>query len=298
MIGLRKVSESPRDLLPEAVVPLLLGQIDSACPWMAGLPYRYLDRCGSTNAVLKKDVASSPTGMLVITDEQTEGRGRLGRTWSSEAGKDLVFSVLLRPAMPPEHVPLLSLAAGVAAAEALDRLPGLAGRVRVKWPNDVLLGDKKVCGILLESHVKGGRLDWVVAGIGLNVNSDPTTMLRHLTSAQKEEWQGKPQPTSLAAELGGEVQRGTLLADLLVRLTRRWMRPDPPRLLEGIRRFDALLGHQVEVFAGPPTDLLVAAGEAVGIGPAGELLVRDLDGETVRVVAGEVTVRSDEQPRE
>jgi BirA family biotin operon repressor/biotin-[acetyl-CoA-carboxylase] ligase len=294
VIGLRKVSESSRDLLPEAVVPLLLGQSDSTCPGKAGLPYRYLERCGSTNVVLKKDAASSPTGTLVVTNEQTEGRGRLGRTWLSQAGKDLAFSVLLRPAMPPEHTPLLSLAAGVATAEVLEQLPGLAGRVRVKWPNDVLLGDKKVCGILLESYVRGGRLDWVVAGIGLNVNSDPAAMMRHLTSAQREEWRGKPQPTSLAAELGSEVPRGALLADLLARLSCRWMRPDPPRLLEGLGAFDALLGRRVEVFAGPPTDLLVVAGEAAGIGPAGELLVRDLHGETVRVVAGEVTLRTSE----
>jgi BirA family biotin operon repressor/biotin-[acetyl-CoA-carboxylase] ligase len=290
--GLRKVSDPPGDLLPEAVVPRLLGQVDSSCPWIAGLPYRYLDRCGSTNAVLKKSAASSPTGTLVVADEQTEGRGRLGRTWSSEAGKDLVFSILLRPTMPPEHIPLLSLAAGVATAEVLGRLPGLAGRMRVKWPNDVLVGEKKVCGILLESRMTAGRLDWVVAGIGLNVNSDPAARLRHLTAAQQEEWQGRPQPTSLAAELGDQVPRGGLLADLLVELSRRWMRPDPAGLAEGLRGLDALLGRQVEVFAGPPDDLLLIAGRAVGIGLAGELLVEDLRGKTTPIVAGEVTVRT------
>jgi BirA family biotin operon repressor/biotin-[acetyl-CoA-carboxylase] ligase len=290
---LKKVSESPRDLAPEIVLPMLAGRIDASGLWAAGLPsYRYLDRCGSTSAVLKEEAASSSTGTVVITDEQTEGRGRSGRAWISQAGKDLVFSVLLRPAIPPEQAQLLSLAAAVATAEVLDTLPGLRGRARVKWPNDVMLGGKKVCGILLESCVKGGQLYWVVAGIGLNVNSDPARMMDTLTQAQRREWRGKPLPTSLAAELGGEVARGPLLVKLLAALSRRWVQTDPPRLLDGLAARDALLGLRIEVSAGPPDHSFVAAGEAVGISRAGELMVRDAGGETVRVAAGEVTVRS------
>lgn len=290
--GLKKVSKAGRDLSPEVVMPLLLGRSHGTGPHMVGLPYRYLDRCGSTNAVLKAEAASSPTGTLVIADEQTEGRGRLGRAWTSQAGKDLVFSVLLRPTLPPEQVALLPLAAGLATAEVLDALPGLGGRSRVKWPNDVLLGGKKVCGILLESSVRGSTLDWVVVGVGLNVNSDPAATMRALTPAQMEEWKGRPQPTSLAIEMGNEVARGPLLADLLIGLSRWCAQPDPLRLLGALTARDALLGLQVEVFAGPPGDSVLAVGEAAGIGCAGELLVREAGGRTVGVVAGEVTVRT------
>ncbi len=165
----------------EAVLPFLLGLSRPETPWMAGLPYLYLPRCESTNLSLKEAMAprgagALPAGALMVTDEQTGGRGRLGRTWSSEAGKDLTFSVLLRPSLAPAQAHLLSLAAALAVAEVLETLPGLEGRVAVKWPNDVLLGDEKVCGILLEGSMDVDRLHWAVAGIGLNVNSAPSAL--------------------------------------------------------------------------------------------------------------------------
>ncbi len=202
-------------LVPEAVIPLLLGRIDYSHPGSVGLPYRYQSECGSTNLLLKADAALSATGTLLVTDHQTEGRGRLGRSWSSRPGEDLTFSVLLRPSLPPAEAPVLSLAAALATAEVLESLPGLKGRVRVKWPNDVLIDEKKVCGILLESSIVGAELAWVVAGIGLNVNSDPEARLATLAPAERETWHGRPLPTSLRVALGGEVARGRLLADLV-----------------------------------------------------------------------------------
>jgi BirA family biotin operon repressor/biotin-[acetyl-CoA-carboxylase] ligase len=258
------------------------------------LPYRYHARCGSTNLLVKDEAASAPAGLLVVADEQTEGRGRLGRSWSSRPGEDLTFSVLLRPSLPVTQAPLLSLVASLAIAEVFEALPGLGGRVRVKWPNDVLIDEKKVCGVLLESFLEGERLQWALAGIGVNVNSEPVALLRDLAPPQDEEWRGKPHPTSLRAETGMEVARGTLLADLLTQLTLRWTQVGEPRLLDGLRTRDALLGRHVEVLAGPPDGALVVAGEAVGIGAQGELLVRDANGREVQVFAGEVTLRTGE----
>lgn len=276
----------------EAVAPYLLDLAPPELPWTAGLPYRYANECGSTNAELKALATTAPAGTALVTDEQTGGKGRLGRTWMSRRGEDLTFSVLLRPELGPTQAHLLSLAAALAVAEALEDLEGLEGRVGIKWPNDVLVSGRKVCGILLEGSMDVDRLQWVVAGIGLNVNSDPGALLRGLEPAQQREWLDKPAPTSLREETGHKVSRAPLLARLLVGLTRRWTEVGSPALLAGLRQRDVLAGRRVEVLSGPPLDEPVVSGEAVGIGPVGQLLVRVASGETVPVFAGDVTVRS------
>jgi BirA family biotin operon repressor/biotin-[acetyl-CoA-carboxylase] ligase len=267
----------------------MLEQLDLGLPWTAGLPYRYLTRCVSTSEVLKQEAARSPAGTTVVADEQTGGRGRLGRSWLSAAGQDLTFSVLLRPSTAAEAL-ILSLAAALAVAEVLEEVPGIVGRAQVKWPNDVLLGDRKVCGILLESCLVGDSWHWAVAGIGVNVNSDPRAMVGRLIGVQKEEWQGRLEPTSLRSELDRELARGALLVRLLMRLTELWLDPETKGLLDGLRTRDWLRGRRVEVLSGTSDKPIIVAGEAVGIGVEGELLVRDDRGCTVPVFGGEATV--------
>jgi len=291
----------------EAVVPFLLDLMEPGSPWVAGLPYRYLARCASTNQVLRgaaglssppganagrAAAASPPAGAVVVTDEQTGGRGRLGRGWVSQPGKDLTFSVLLRPALAPARAHLLSLAAALAVAETLETIPGLEDRVAIKWPNDVLLGDRKVCGILVEGSMDSDRLHWAVAGIGLNVNSDPVAFTGGLGPDALREWQARPEPASLCQALGRELPRAPLLAQLLARLTTRWNAVDGDDLLTGLRQRDFLRGRAVEVLSGPPSNEPVVTGEAAGIGEEGQLLVLTPDGRQVQVFAGDVTVRS------
>lgn len=215
----------------------------------------------------------------------------MGRTWMSEPGKDLTFSVLLRPALAPAQAHLLSLAAALATAETIEGLVGGNGRVQVKWPNDVLLDGRKVCGILLEGSMDADRVLWAIAGVGLNVNSRPSEMLRRLTVGQRQDWLGRPQPTSLREHMGRDTARAPLLTDLLCRLTRRWTEVGRPGLLDALRARDALWGRCIEVSAGPPGNGPVVTGEAAGIGAEGQLLVRERGGATVPVFAGEVTVR-------
>jgi len=274
----------------EAVLPFLLERVDPETSWVAGLPYRYVAACGSTNQVLKEAAVSSPSGAAVVADEQNGGRGRLGRTWVAQAGKDLTFSVLLRPSVTPVQAHLLSLAAALAVAETLETIPGLGGRVGIKWPNDVLLGDKKVCGILLEGSMDVDRLQWAVAGVGLNVNSDPAALMSHLGLQAADEWLGRPRPTSLRTEIGRDLPRAPLLAALLARLTERWAGLETAGLLAGLRKRDLLAGRRVEVLSGPPHNEPVVAGTASGIGSEGQLLVRTGAGETVAVFAGDVTM--------
>lgn len=289
--GYRLVCPFADLVAPEAALPFILEQLDPRSSWNAGLPYDYVLACGSTNQILKRVANSSASGMIVVTDEQTGGRGRLGRTWVSSRGKDLTFSVLLRPQVTPAQAHLLSLAGALAVAEVLESLPGLKGQVGIKWPNDVLLGGKKVCGILLEGSMDMDRMEWAVAGIGLNVNSDPATLVDGLASTAANEWQGRPEPTSLREAMGQDVPRAPLLAVLLARLTERWSAVDGVAILEGLRKRDVLLGQRVVVLSGSPGDEPVADGEVVGVGPEGQLLVRDPAGETLAVFAGDVTVR-------
>jgi BirA family biotin operon repressor/biotin-[acetyl-CoA-carboxylase] ligase len=308
------MSENPEPLAEDPitadrVMPLLLELAESTAPWVAGLHYEYLPDCVSTNALLKEIAESGNAGMAgkagmagttgmsgttIATDAQTGGRGRLGRTWVSEAGRDLTFSVLIRPSLLPAQGHLLSLAACVAVAEVLEGHGVRAPGVGLKWPNDVLLDTKKVCGILLEASMDPTRIRWAIAGVGLNVNSEPLRMVEALKPDLAAEWQGRPRPVSLREHLGRATPRAPLLAALLARLTYWW--DDLPRpgavsdLLTEWQRRDVLRGRRVEMRTGLDRLEQVATGEAAGIGAEGQLLLRSKDGAVIEIFAGDVSV--------
>ncbi|HEY2741498.1 MAG TPA: biotin--[acetyl-CoA-carboxylase] ligase [Gaiellaceae bacterium] len=182
------------DLSSASVEPLLQGRL--------GSPYRFIEECASTQHLLGPD---DTEGTTVATDLQTQGRGRLGRTWETPSGRALLFSVLLLPRPPMAIWPELSLVAGDAVAAALSTETGVAAKLG--HPNDVLIKGLKVAGILPEASV--GR---VVLGIGVNVNQ-PDEELPTGTA--------KP-PTSLRIETGREWPRAPLLATILLELERRY----------------------------------------------------------------------------
>ncbi|MCL5736584.1 MAG: biotin--[acetyl-CoA-carboxylase] ligase [Actinobacteria bacterium] len=310
------LSRSADDLVAaEAVVPYLLQDSNPAGRWFVGLPYIYLGSCRSTNLVLRQAASGRlarelpnrligdnltgealPAGAVAVTDHQVSGRGRLDRAWSDQVGKELMFSVLLRPSLAPGQAHLVSLAAALAIAQTLERLPGLMGRVRVKWPNDVLIDEGKVCGILVEGSMDTDRLHWAVVGIGVNVNSDPAELMEAILRRGDEGVETRPRPVSLRQCLGRQLPRAPLLAAFFARLTVVWKQlEDGPagvaRVLACLRERDALAGSVVEVRGGAGRHDLVAAGRAVGIGPEGQLLLRTAVGETVSVAAGDVTLR-------
>lgn len=292
-------------LAAEAVLPFVLGHVDWEEPWRAGLPYLYREQCDSTNRVLRAalDGAVLPAGTVVVTDHQTLGRGRLDRVWRNQAGRDLMFSVLLRPALAPGQAHLLSLAAALAVAETVEPLLARAAgpgsdpvtAVQVKWPNDVVVDGAKLCGILLEGSMDGDRLHWAIAGIGLNVNSESSTLGDEIEREDEGGLGLRPRPTSLRTCLGVNVPRALLLAALLRRLTMRWMELERPggatALLNGLRERDALTGRPVQVFGGGACQEVVVAGDAAGIGPEGQLLVRTPAGEVAAVFAGDVSLK-------
>ena len=178
----------------DVVLPRLRGRF--------GREYVFVERCESTQRLLADD---APEGAVAATDEQTAGRGRLGREWLAPAGSSLLASIVLRPDVPTANLPELSLVAGRAVAQALAELAGVLPEV--KWPNDVLLNGRKVAGILAEA--RDGR---VVLGIGINVSQSPDDL--------------PPRPThpatSLLIETGNAVPRADLLAAVLGRLEREY----------------------------------------------------------------------------
>ncbi|MBT6095187.1 MAG: biotin--[acetyl-CoA-carboxylase] ligase [Rhodospirillaceae bacterium] len=150
-----------------------------------------LDSVGSTNDEAKRlaalGEAEAPDGTLVWAKQQTVGRGRRGREWSSPPG-NLYTSLILRPNVPMARMPELSFVAALAVYDALGSLSGPGHQVRLKWPNDILLDEKKVAGLLLETESAGGACDWVVLGMGLNIGWHPEDTPYPATSLRFEGW--------------------------------------------------------------------------------------------------------------
>jgi BirA family biotin operon repressor/biotin-[acetyl-CoA-carboxylase] ligase len=167
-----------------------------------GRPYRYAEVTPSTQRLLLPD---DPEGAVAVAEEQTEGRGRLGRRWHAQPRTSVLVSIVLEPSVPARRLPELSLVAGEAVAAAIASETGLAPTI--KHPNDVLVGDRKTAGILAESSE--GR---VALGIGVNANQ----------SAEQLPTETETPPTSLAVEAGRPIDRARLLAAILVELERAY----------------------------------------------------------------------------
>ena len=168
-----KPPEIRREESATATCPLPWARVaDQAWGNVIGGPCWYHEEVASTNTKARSLAkAGAPEGAVVIAESQTSGRGRRGRSWFCPAGKGLLISVLLRPTLPVSQVHLLTLVAACAAAEAIEATVDLP--VGIKWPNDLFLGDRKAGGILVEAAGAGAAVDWVVAGIGINVNTEP-----------------------------------------------------------------------------------------------------------------------------
>jgi len=262
----------PPDLAPERIQARLRSRV-------IGRPLEVVGEVGSTNdRVMAAGRDGAPEGLAIIADRQTAGRGRLGRPWASPSGVGLYTSILLRPRLPASQVSLLSLVAGLAVAEGIESVAGLAPLL--KWPNDLLVGGKKVAGILTETASMESRVSYVGLGIGINV--------RHKAQDLPEELRASA--TSLRLAIGRELSRGELAAEIYNGLD-RWYREFSDGRFETIlargRERSAILGSTVEVLAGDQR----WSGLAVDLDADGALLVQNGRGELRRVVAGEVSIR-------
>lgn len=219
-------------------------------------PYtvEYHDSIDSTNRRARDLADDGESDIVVVADEQTGGRGRLDRPWSSPSG-GIWLSVLVRPDIPPAHAPLFTLAAAVAVTEAVSELDVDA---TIKWPNDVLVDGRKLVGILTEMEGEADRVSWIVVGMGINANVDPADL-------------PSDSATSLR-EACGDIDRRTLTQDILERFARYTQNRDA--VLPAWRDRSTTLGQRVRVETGSGT----VEGEALDVTFPGALEIETADG--------------------
>jgi BirA family biotin operon repressor/biotin-[acetyl-CoA-carboxylase] ligase len=244
-------------------------------------PFRFEAQTGSTNDLARQWAQEGgPHGAVVVTEEQTAGRGRFGRAWNAPPGTGLLMSVILRPRVHQEHVPRLTIVGAVAVADVLGEMT--PGKVRLKWPNDVLLNNCKVAGILAEAIWQGDRLNAAVLGIGLNVrvSFEGTPLANHAISIE-----------TVGTSTGQPLDRAVLLAKLLRRIDHWAMRVEDPTLLAAWHERLETIGRRVT--ASTIDGQRMIQGQATGVDSDGALLLKTDTGTMHRVIAGEVTL--DEQ---
>jgi len=234
-----------------------------------------LEKVGSTNdIILKMAEEGAPEGLVALAEAQTKGRGRQGRSWSSASGKSLTFSLLLRPKIRTEEFSEITLAAAVAIAKTLE---DYRFQPRIKWPNDLLLKEKKVCGILTEWGPPRDKMASLVLGVGLNLNQGAKDFPRALRSGA----------TSLYRFSGKKVDRVRFLQSLLIHLeeTYGWVTQRRfSKVLSEWRKRSDTLGRQVKLTQGSR----IFYGQAVDLDEKGALLVRTDTGIIERVTSGDV----------
>ena len=242
----------------------------------AGKTVHFARETDSTNLWIKrlaKEGASE--GTLALAEFQSAGRGRLGRSWEVPEGTSVMMSILLRPKFEPQYAPTLTLVMGMAVAKAVKNL---GFDVSIKWPNDVVVSHKKICGILTEMGVRDGKIDYAVIGVGINVN----------IKEFPEEMADKA--TSLYLESGKEFDRSQIPGLVMEAFEKYYEKFAATCDLGGLKEeYESILANYnqpVRVLAKEPYE-----GVARGITDGGELLVEKTDGTIVAVSAGEVSVR-------
>ena len=242
----------------------------------AGKTVHFAREMDSTNLWIKRLAkVGAPEGTLALAEFQSAGRGRLGRSWEVPEGTSVMMSILLRPKFEPQYAPTLTLVMGMAVAKAVK---DLGFDVSIKWPNDVVVSHKKICGILTEMGVRDGKIDYAVIGVGINVN----------IKEFPEEMADKA--TSLYLESGKEFDRSQIPGLVMEAFEEYYEKFAATCDLSGLKEeYESILANYnqpVRVLAKEPYE-----GVARGITDGGELLVEKTDGTIVAVSAGEVSVR-------
>lgn len=240
----------------------------------AGREIVCLTEVDSTNRYAKELArAGAAHGTLVLADRQTAGRGRRGRGWISPAGENIYMSLILRPDMPPAQVARLSLLTALATANAIKRAAGLDARI--KWPNDIVIGGRKVCGLLLEMDATEDRVESVIAGVGINV---------HQTAFDSEIARTAASIDLLA---GRRIGRAAMVRAFLQEYEQAWALSGSA-MMDAYRARSATLGQRVQVIGLSGT----YTGVAECVTDSGSLMVRaDEDGAVREVLAADVSVR-------
>lgn len=221
-------------------------------------------------------------GTLIIAETQLEGRGRHGRNWISPKGKGIWMSLILRPNLPPDQAPRITAIAAVAIRKALNRATGLD--IGIKWPNDIIIAGKKVCGILTEMHADIDRIHYVVVGMGINVNMTQEDFPTDISSTA----------TSLRIALDRNLDRRQLIALIMEEIEEVYLKylenRDFEQILHQCRQYSVTLNRSVKVIGRDST----IEGIAIDFDEDGALLVKTHDGNIIKVMSGDVSVRGEQ----
>lgn len=231
----------------------------------------------STNDLASEMAAGcTDEGEVITSERQTLGRGRLGRSWHSPEKVGAYISIILRPKISPDNAPGLSIMTALAAAETFEKY--CPGKVKIKWPNDILIDNRKVAGVLTELYTKNNKIDYVIIGIGININQKQTGFPQTIRKLA----------TSLRRVSGKKINRAELTAQFLGHFEKEYKKYQKNQLagsLKRVRAYSSLLGQTITLKTG---DKLIT-GQAIDIDQTGALII-ETDGKKLAVSGGEVTV--------
>ena len=264
-----RLIQSPDLLSPSEVRPLLKTKT-------MGKTIHYFQTLDSTNSkAYQFALNGAEEGEVVVSESQEKGRGRLGRQWFSPPFLNLYLSVILRPKIPPHQASLITLMAAVATADAVQKFSGLLPLI--KWPNDILLRNRKVAGLLNEIHSETDRIHFVILGIGVNLNADAKMFSKEIRAVA----------TSLKIEMGQTVSRKVFLQILFQELERWYsvfLGEGSAAILKAWRDRAHIQGRRVKVTSFGET----IAGIAIDVDSDGALILQTEDGQQKRVMAGDI----------
>lgn len=266
------LKKSPDLLIYPEIAPLL------KTDWL-GRHWQFVPKIDSTSLCLEKMVSGgAPEGVVVVADQQTAGRGRMGRTWFSPPRCNIYCSFLLRPKIDPPQVTSLPLLIGLAVTRSIRNiLPDL--EPKIKWPNDIQIDGRKICGILCDMQAEMDQIHHVIIGFGMNVNIEPTDLLPEI--AQRA--------TSLRIVAGKKISRVAILASILntfEELYKKWLMQGLNPFMSEFQQHDVLRGRQVELEQFGRK----VSGVGNGIGPDGALVLQMPDGSLTNVISGDVHI--------
>ena len=247
--------------------------------WIIGKEYLYFKEIDSTNAFAKQIAMDKQEGTIILAEKQTKGKGRLGRIWTSDEEVGIYMTVILKPDMLPSDAVMMTQVAAAAVVKAMQDT--FQCDAKIKWPSDIILDNKKVCGILTELSGEIESLNYIILGIGVNVNQ--------INKDFTEELQDKA--TSIRICLGEKVYRKKLLLTILDNLNKMYKAFANEKSLDNVmdicRQHSATLGKDVRV----SKNHTIIEGKAIDITDRGGLMIQDKAGNQTEIISGEVSVR-------
>jgi BirA family biotin operon repressor/biotin-[acetyl-CoA-carboxylase] ligase len=237
----------------------------------------YLESVGSTNDEIKREAAAgAEEGLVIIAEEQYSGRGRKGRSWATSKGESIAASILLRPELSPEHAFSITPVLALSIVQGLEKEAGI--KAGIKWPNDIVLDNKKLCGILTEMNAEMDRINFIVVGMGININQP--SFPRDISDIA----------TSLRVHSGEAFSRKKIIAGILNCFEENYEIYKKDRLkpmIPLLKEYSVVIGKHIRLVS-PDS---VREGTAVDMDEQGGLIVRLDNGETIMVISGDVSVR-------